>query len=415
MQKKTILTSKCNYARSLMQQNYLDLLFQKRGGEPRHSLAKMQALCRALNHPEKDLRFIHIAGTNGKGSVAAMCASILKEAGLSVGLYTSPHLLSYHERFQINGQKISDEELREELALIENLIPDAHFFEITTMIALSWFKKKQVDIVIFETGIGGRLDSTNVITPLLSVITSIGFDHMSYLGNSLKEITREKAGIIKSKIPSITLLQEKEVMDVLFERAKEVDSPLKVITASDLDRYKSPLLGDHQRWNTALSVAAVQEILPSISSSTIENGLKKSVWPGRCQLIEQGNALPKILIDGAHNVQGAIALVDFIEKYFGSNQVTLIYGALIGKSVKETGLILKGIAKEVILTKIATEKSETLENLSKMILAKYACNSFQEALKKANSIGAPIVVAGSLYLVADALAYLYTNKVKWIL
>ncbi len=280
-------------------------------------------LAALAGNPQDKLRFIHVAGTNGKGSTCAMLESIYRTAGLRSGLFTSPHLVSFRERIQVNRQLITENEV---VRLVDELQPllkqfhtDHHptFFEVVTVMALKFFAEQKCDLVIWETGLGGRLDATNIVTPLASVITNIAFDHQQWLGDTLEKIAFEKAGIIKPGVPAVTAAEEPEALAVIKEVARENNAPLKIVgrdaapvrpDSAARCRYLS-LSGEHQKINAALALAVVEILQKQIPvpDETIRAGLANVNWPGRLQLIERPHG-QKILLDGAHNVAGAEAL-----------------------------------------------------------------------------------------------------------
>ncbi|HZL78804.1 MAG TPA: folylpolyglutamate synthase/dihydrofolate synthase family protein, partial [Candidatus Limnocylindrales bacterium] len=274
--------------------------------------------------PQDKLRFIHVAGTNGKGSTCAMLESIYRAAGLRVGLFTSPHLVSFRERIQVNRQLISEAEV---IRLVEalraaNKENDAALFEFATVMALKFFAEQKCDLVIWETGLGGRLDATNIVTPLVSVITNIGFDHQQWLGDTLARIAAEKAGIIKPGMPVITATAAPEALAVIEKIAHEKNVPLKLVTVDDVQSWLTgtlapPLLGEHQKLNAALALATVEMLQRqiSVSAEKICAGLAAVDWPGRLQLVTRTGG-QKILLDGAHNADGAKALRAALEKHF---------------------------------------------------------------------------------------------------
>jgi dihydrofolate synthase/folylpolyglutamate synthase len=359
-----------------------------------------------MGNPHGGLRFIHIAGTNGKGSVAAMLAAIFEEAGGATGLYTSPHLWRYHERFRMNGQEISDAELT---PLLERILPiagDATFFEISTALALAWFRQRQADLVILEAGLGGRLDATNIVTPQVTVITPIGMDHMQFLGGTLVEIAREKAGIIKPKVPLVTPRQEPVVMEALLAQAAHLEAPVTVIDELRLDEFASPLAGDHQRWNTAVAVAAARRFQPSLPPEIIRRGLARTRWPGRCQVVERPGPLPPVLVDGAHNPMSVRALVQEVIRRWGPGRVTLIFGALGDKDLAEMSAILASMAAQVLLVPVASERSASIGELARLLPSGRPMDSLADAMREADRAGRPIVVAGSLFLAGEALELL---------
>src|SRR5215469_11736841 len=253
-------------------------------------------LAELAGNPEHQLRFIHVAGTNGKGSTCAMIESIYRAAGLRVGLFTSPHLVSFRERIQIDRQLISEADvvrLVEQLRPLLKEFPEDHhptFFESVTIMALRYFAEQQCEFVIWETGLGGRLDATNIVTPLASVITNIHYDHQKWLGETLAEIAGEKAGIIKPGVPVITAAEAPDAIKVIEETARMNQVPLvRVMPAESdappLDRLQLPLPGRHQRMNAAVALAVVRQLGPllPVSDSAIHDGLSNVYWPGRLQ------------------------------------------------------------------------------------------------------------------------------------
>lgn len=387
----------------------LNRLFERRQDGAKFSLDGIGRLCAALGHPERDLRFIHIAGTNGKGSVAAMSAAILQEAGLCAGLYTSPHLFRYHERFRINGQDIADADLESWLEHVLKFADGRTFFEISTALALCWFRRQHAQIVVWETGLGGRLDATNIVTPAVSVITSIGMEHTRFLGNTLTAIAREKAGIIKLSIPIISAPQSDDVLDALRQCAIERKAPFQLIRQTDLEEFSSPLAGDHQRVNTALAVAATRRVCPELTAEIIKNGLAKTRWLARGQLIGPENGRPAILVDGAHNPMGTRALAHDVRQRWGSHSVTLVFGALADKAAAEMLGCLEPVAAEVFLTPVLSERSASPLDLKGHLPSGRVFSSLSEAIHAAKEKGRPIVVAGSLFLAAEALQLLGGN------
>jgi len=271
-------------------------------------------LAELAGNPHHDLKFIHIAGTNGKGSTCAMLESVYRAAGLRVGLYTSPHLVAFGERIQINRELITKEEIvrlvMEMQPLLREFSSDKHptFFEVTTIMALRYFAAKKCDLVIWETGLGGRLDATNIVTPLASVITNVHYDHQQWLGETLVSIASEKAGIIKQGIPVLTAALAPEALKVIEEKAHAENAPLIRVTEADtnlppLGTIELPLRGQHQRLNAALAVATVRALagqLP-VNEQKLRAGLSRLDWPGRLQMITRPSG-QRLLLDGAHNL-----------------------------------------------------------------------------------------------------------------
>ncbi len=424
-----------------------------------------QLAARAGN-PQDRLRFIHVAGTNGKGSTCAMLESIYRAAGLRVGLFTSPHLVSFRERIQVNRQLISEAEVVRLVVELQPLLKqfpaDHHptFFEVITVMALNFFAEQKCDLVIWETGLGGRLDATNIVTPLASVITNIQFDHQQWLGDTLEKIAAEKAGIIKPGVPVITTVEEPEALAVIEKTAREKNAPLiKVISAETklaaLFRGAAtlPLPGEHQKLNAALAIATVETLQCEIpvSAAAVRNGLETVSWPGRLQLVTLPNS-QRILLDGAHNVAGAKALRETLSNWSSSFSlsggtlkrelrraelvlgapITLILGVLQDKDWRHICETLAPMAGRIFTVPVASERTAAARELVAACRAANpaaeiaACDSLGEALKclSIRGIGRAdlpvgldarqrvptpdmlIVVAGSLYLVGEALELL---------
>ena len=258
-------------------------------------------LLNRCGNPHNKLKTIHIAGTNGKGSTAAILQSILRTAGLKVGLYTSPHLVSFNERIRVNGSPISNDFIIDFMKKFNDDINEIEstFFETTTVLSLCYFYFKKVDVAIIETGLGGRLDSTNVLNPNLSIITSIDIDHQNILGNTIEEIANEKAGIIKKNTPLITFKQPKKILDILRNRAKTLNAKIEIVVDPQkivVDNFSTkfvinnktfsiPLIGEHQAYNAALAIRSSNIFMGPLSYQMIKDGVKNTVWPGRFQLL----------------------------------------------------------------------------------------------------------------------------------
>src|SRR4051794_17212110 len=341
----------------------LQLFGSKLGLENTHKLAAL------AGNPQNKLRFIHVAGTNGKGSTCAMLESIYRAAGLRVGLFTSPHLVAFGERIQVNRQLIPEAEVVRQLAELKPLLAEFHeeehptFFEVVTVMALKYFAAQRCDLVIWETGLGGRLDATNIVQPLASVITNIQYDHEKWLGESLTSIAAEKGGIIKPGVPVITATAEPEALLVLNTIARERNAPIKVLAASSIDcpllnTIRLPLLGQHQLLNAALAIETVRTLdaIISISDETMRQGLLSVQWPGRLQLLERPTG-QKVLLDGAHNPGGADTLVHAIRDHFPSERPTLVLGILQDKDWKGICNILAPLARRILLTPVGSERT----------------------------------------------------------
>jgi len=410
-------------------------------------LAHMRALTEALGHPERRFPSVIVAGTNGKGSTAATLASILRNAGYSTGLYTSPHLMRVNERIAIDGHAISDPEFAEIHSRIENTSGqlvrtgtlDQHpsFFEILTAMAFEYFASAGVEIAVLEVGIGGRLDATNVADPLLSVITDISLDHTEWLGDTLSQSAREKAGIIRRNGVLVTLPQYPEVNDAIGETVRELDA--RVVNASAYvppvtpaaeafaaqeggvphNRYRlealgeaieidSPLAGRHQLRNTALAIASAVELQRSfgyeISAQHIARGIAETRWPGRFQVIPGS---PAVILDVAHNPAGAWALRSALSSRYESTPLTIIFGVMRDKAVSEIAEILFPLAEEVIATRVPSPRAalpaEIQQAAAHVSVPITSADELEEALRIAKSRGRTTVVTGSVYLVGAVL------------
>ena len=405
------------------------------------NLENITILANSLGHPERKYPAIHIAGTNGKGSTAAFLESILRQAGLRTGLYTSPHLEKINERIGINGDEISDEAFAAVFSRIHSKIEEliaagtlrAHptFFECVTAIAFEYFAESGVEFAVFETGLGGRLDSTNIVAPKVSAITRIDFDHENFLGHSLAEIAAEKAGIIKPGVPAVLSAQREEALRVLLTRAHEMDAPvIETSTAFTIDSQQmiegrvratacevssgkeftiAPQLAGRFQLQNALTALAVARVLQStgvrISDSSIETGIATAVWPGR---IEKVRSNPAIYLDGAHNPSAARELASFLQENFPDRKIIMIFGALRDKAVDEIAGILFPLAAEVIFTEPHTSRSISASQLAE-IAGHHAAHfavipESAKALQAALAQAAPsdvICITGSLYLVGE--------------
>ncbi len=361
-------------------------------------LDSIHRLVRALELPPQ--RIIHVAGTNGKGSTCAMIASVARAAGLRVGLFTSPHLVSFCERIQLNGRLISEAEVECGLAKLRDLMagwdPHPTFFEITTALALDYFAQQGTDLIVLETGMGGRLDATNVVTPMVSVITPIGLDHQQWLGSTVELIAREKAGIMKPGVPTVSAPQTPGVAAVL-----EAHGPVTFIeepyTASPI-----ALLGAHQQSNAALAVAALVAAGHDFPAEVIATGLAQTTWPARFQRVGEN-----MVIDGAHNPAGAEVLATAWQQHFPGQKAHLVFGAVAAKDVRKV--------LEIVQPHVATVQFVTLQSPRAMAAAELAeiwhalapavpariAETLAEALARSQPM---TLVAGSLYLCGETLA-----------
>jgi dihydrofolate synthase/folylpolyglutamate synthase len=383
-------------------------------------LDRIERVLEELGRPQDQLRIVHVAGTNGKGSTCAMIESGLRASGRRTGLFTSPHLSEPTERIQIGGQPISSTRFtaafQQVHAAVERVL-DMHttYFETVTAMALLVFAEERVDNVVLEVGLGGRLDATNVVAPELCVITPIDYDHEQYLGRSLESIAGEKAGILKARVPAVIAPQRPEAEAVLRARAAELGVE---ITASpvprevELDARSSrfrldglrvlcPLAGEHQVQNACTAAAALIRL--GIPSDAIERGIASARWPGR---LEHVRANPDVILDGAHNPAGARALAAYIDRFYGARPVRLIFGAMRDKAIDEISGILFPRASQVIVT--APHQPRALAPDAIAAMSQHpdlrVAPTLQDAMELVAGAGQDeaIFITGSLFLVAEA-------------
>ena len=386
-------------------------------------LENVRRLAKLAGNPEQSLRFIHVAGTNGKGSVCAMLESIYRQASLRVGLFTSPHLVSFTERIQVNRELVPEREVirlvREHRSLIKRewepfAAGHPTFFEVITVMALRYFAEQKCDLVVWETGLGGRLDATNIVTPLASVITNIDFDHQQWLGDTLEEIASEKAGIIKPSVPVITGAVPGRGLEMIAAAARQAGCPLSVVNATELDRWISTdmeiqLPGAHQRSNAALAAAAVRVLQSRIAvdEASVRRGLQTVHWPGRMQLARMPSG-QSVLLDGAHNTASAVALRNAFETQFPAGQAALILGVLADKNWSMLASTLAPLGRRVLLVPVNSQRTLPPQELADACrgtnpaVAPEVCASLDDALARVE--GEPLVlITGSLYLVGEAI------------
>lgn len=384
----------------------------------RPGLARMSEMAALAGNPQQSLRFIHVAGTNGKGSTCAFLDRIYRESGLRVGLYTSPHLVRFNERIQVNGVPIGDLDLAR---TVEKLRPFAKsqqdaepptFFEFATLMALDFFRSQKVALVIWETGLGGRLDATNIVTPLASVITNIQFDHEKWLGHTLTEIAGEKAGIIKTGVPVLTATDNQEALDVIRRTAERKSAPLTALTQVELETLcpvDVPLPGSHQRLNAGLAVATVRrlgDVIPA-RENAIAAGVSRTQWPGRMQFVKLSGG-QELLLDGAHNVAGVDAFCHTLDR-LPSKPSALIVGMLDDKDLKQMVAMLAKQAPRIYVVPVQSlrtappDKLATLFRSQSTNLQVHECASLASALEQAKDESL-VAICGSLYLIGEALS-----------
>lgn len=431
--------------------SFIDYSLQKtfRYSPEKFDLGRMREFMDGLGSPQNEYKILHVAGTKGKGSVSALCASAIQESGLKVGLYTSPHLQDYTERIQVNGESIPHAEL---IALVEEIkphitgTPEITTFEITTALAFLYFARAEVEVAVMEVGLGGRLDATNICDPEVTVITSISYDHTDLLGETLAEIAGEKAGIIKPGKPIVISPQDDEALQVIKRIAAEREAPLiqvgvdylyqqvdkslggqrlQVWHESDrdrMDKYSSrrdsgwepvqleiPLLGVHQLENAATAYTALQigrENGIEISNLGISNGFQNVQWPARFEILRQD---PPLIIDAAHNRDSARKLRIVLEDYYPGVPVVLVFGASEDKDILGMYTELQPRVGQIVTTKSthprATDPEKLAKIASKMDFTAISTNSVEEALVEAELLadgGAIILVSGSVFVAAAA-------------
>jgi dihydrofolate synthase/folylpolyglutamate synthase len=408
-------------------------------------LENITVLAKRLGNPERAYPSAHIAGTNGKGSTAAFLESILRRAHLRTGLNTSPHLERINERIRVNGEEISDaafagtftriQRVTEELLAVGKLRAHPTYFECVTAMAFEYFSKADVQTGVFEVGLGGRLDATNILTPAVSIITRIDFDHENFLGHSLQEIASEKAGILKEGVPVVVAEQHQEAREVILARAKELGCPVietsaeyriensameKGCARARVTRVSSgrwmqiapQLPGAFQLQNAVNAVAAARVLQRQgfrISTEAIQEGIAATVWPGR---LEKLHSRPDVYLDGAHNPGAARELAGFWEQQFANRKIFLLYGALRDKAVDEIAGILFPHAAEVIFTEPRTSRAISAAQLSE-IAAHHAPQSvvLADAEKALDYVlgktaeDDAVFITGSLYLVGQLRHY----------
>lgn len=352
----------------------------------------------------------HVAGTNGKGSVCAFLESVLRRSGQRTGLFTSPHLISFAERIRVNAVPVDEELLGEGISRLKELTegwdPHPTFFELTTALAMRVFQDAGIEDLVLETGMGGRLDSTNAVASNISVITSIGMDHQKWLGDTLEAIAAEKAGIFKPGVPAVVPANlVPEAMEVMRSRAAETGSPLTVVPAELSSDSRLGLRGVHQRWNGALAVEALKLLRPDLPESVVRQGLAETVWPGRFQVFADPGRT--VVVDGAHNAAAVEVLCATWKEEFGQQRPVLVFGAVGDKDAATMLQGLRGVASRVIFTTVPTQRGRTGGELAAELGLRpgdEVIEDLETALRRPE--GGLILVAGSLYLAGKALELL---------
>lgn len=392
------------------------------------NLDRMFALMESLGNPQKQYPIIHVAGTKGKGSTSALCASALQAAGYTVGLYISPHLLDYVERIQIKGESISHEQLVE---LVEEIKPHVAkiekltTFEITTALAFMAFAKYGVDAAVFEVGLGGRLDATNIVTPKVSVITSLSYDHMAVLGNTLTLIAGEKAGIIKQSVPVVSAPQKDEALEVLERAAKLKNAELTLVgrdvkfelIESSLEgqefriqnsEFRIPLLGSHQIENAATAYTALKVSGIPTTDEQIQKGFSQVQWRARFEVARRD---PPVIFDSAHNQDSFAKLSETLQTYFPDQMVYLIFGASEDKNIPGMFAELKSKIRKIIITRADHPRAlevEKIQGLAEQAGAESEAvvpvkDALARALELSSKDGSIVLSAGSMFVTAEVM------------
>lgn len=409
----------------------MDFLFSLERLGMKFGLGNIAALCDALGHPERAFRSVVIAGTNGKGSVTVLIETALRAAGHRTARYTSPHLVRLEERFVIDGREIETEALREAVrtvqsaaeSLIRSGVLDAPptFFECTTAAAFELFRRAGVDIGVLEVGLGGRLDATNIVTPIATAITSIDLDHQAQLGESIEAIAREKAGIIKPGVPVVCgplptaaeavirgisdargapMTRASDAVQIVLRGPDRVD--VRTITRS-MENLTLALRGGHQRDNAAVAVAVLDELVRQgihVPDAAVRVGLTRAEWPARLEHFTRGNI--EILLDAAHNPAGARALASYLQE-IGWSRITLLFGAMHDKDVLSMLDTLAPFCASIVCTTAPSPRARSASDLA-AVAARFApqVEALEDpgaALRRAVALGRPVVAAGSIFLI----------------
>lgn len=406
-------------------------------------LTRMNIMMKKLNFPEKKLKTVHIGGTNGKGSTVTYLRCILESGGLTVGTYTSPYIEQFNERISINGEPISDEDIIKLCNILYPIVAEMDQmeiggpteFEIITAMSFYYFAfMKPVDVAIYEVGLGGRFDSTNIITPILSIITSIGLDHTAILGETYEKIAIEKAGIIKKDTPIIAAVKQEEALAEIIQKAVAESAPTYFLnkhfiiedlvswekgesfsfkTAFEkLEHLQISMMGKHQIENASLAVMAAsllkKEIFPQISQEHIRMGLKGAKWPGRFEMVSEN---PLVILDGAHNEEGVQALTAELTKRFKDKNKTVIFAALADKKTDRMIHQLDAIADEIIFVSFDYPRAATCQELYKE--SHHQQKSYSTDWKKTIDEQLEGIEEGSMLIVTGSLYFLSTVKAYW--
>lgn len=395
-----------NYSQTI---EYLDSL------QPREMHLELTSITEAANimgNPQDSLATIHISGTNGKGSTSAFLASILERSSYRVGLFTSPHLLDVRERIQVNRTMISEKDMAALATRIRDELPDDRmlsFFEFITLASFIYFKDSKVDIAVYETGLGGRLDATNLIQPKVSVITPISFDHMQHLGGTLRDIAAEKCGIIKRGVPTVVAYQPPDVMEVVRRICNDIGSPLCLATP---DEITTPigLAGEHQRQNASCAVEAAHLLSNAgFHIEKIDEALAGTKWPGRLEVVRES---PRVIVDGAHNVAGAETLASYVRSSSNREHAVLMIGVLADKDVAGIIRQLAPQFREIVCVRAPSPRAASPKDIAaaarssgaQITIEKDISAALSKTLKRLSGDDT-LFVSGSLTVVGEVKNY----------
>lgn len=426
--------------KSMNYQEAIDWIHSREKFKVKPGLKRMEWMMQKLGNPHESLSAIHVAGTNGKGSTVSFLRNLLQSQGYNVGTFTSPYIIQFNERISTNGNPISDSDLASLVTEIKPLadqlkktsLGEPTEFEVITAMAMLYFYHQKLDYVLFEAGLGGRYDSTNIIEPIISLITNIGLDHMNILGGTYEQIAYEKAGIIKPQTPVICGVKQPDALKVIERQATDLGAPLYVINyhfdsetkgeESGNERFlfksatfhsgilKSPMRGEHQVDNAALAIQAMETLRDSghdIDRNLYGNGINNTFWPARFETIRK---LPLTIIDGAHNEEGTRALVNTVKRYYGDKKIYLVYAALEDKPVKKMLDMMEDIVEKAIFTTFdfpRAMKPEELKRLSSIEDA-HCFSDYKHAVDFATEQVTDdelILITGSLYFISNIRKY----------
>ncbi len=376
-------------------------------------LETVHRLLDALAFDSRAVKIIHVAGTNGKGSTCAMLDAVCRAQGYRTGLYTSPHLVSFRERVRLDGRPIPESAVADGLTHLRDLtadwMPTPTFFEFTTVLALDWLRRQHTEIIVVETGLGGRLDATNAVWPAVSVLTAIDYDHTAWLGDTLALIAGEKAGIIKAGVPVVSAPQDPEAAEVIARTARERGSALRVVAEALPPDWPLALAGSHQRLNAALALEALHAAGIETNEAARHAGLAQVDWPGRFQRLENG----RFVLDGAHNPAAARRLAHTWHEVYGDHhKATVILGILRDKDIPAICRALEPLAARFLTVPTRSPRAASPEELRDALAvvapgtSVRAMSGLDAALEHAPSFPEPILIAGSFFLVGEALARL---------